>query len=107
MTRAVTALFNSAVIYKAEPRGDLGGADLPLGLLLRSDLQNSSGRANLRAFDALGAAVASLERHLRLHQVLKVFGGPQNVIGADGDTELAGGAVFVECLDALGSERSD
>ena len=61
VTGAVAALFDSAVVHDAEPRGNVGCADFPLGLFLRSDLENGARGADLRAFDAFGTAVTSLE----------------------------------------------
>ena len=58
---AVAALIDFTVINEAEPRGDAGCSDFPLGLLLGSDFQYRSGGAYFRTFDTLGAAIASLE----------------------------------------------
>ena len=104
---AVAALFDSAVVHDAEPRGNVGCADFPLSLFLRSDLENGARGANLRAFDAFGTAVTSLEGHLGLHQVLDVFRRSKDIVGADRHAELAGCTVGIEVFYALGSERSD
>ena len=61
VTGAVAALFDSAVVHDAEPGSDVGCADFPLGLFLRSDLENCASGADLRAFHAFGTAVTSLE----------------------------------------------
>ena len=83
VTGAVAALFDFTVVDEAEPGLDSGRTDLLLCLLLGSDFQDGSGGADFRALDALGAAVTTLEGHLRLHQVHQVFGRPEYIVGAD------------------------
>ena len=68
---AVAAFFDFAVVNKAEFVVYVGRTYLPLGLFLSGYLQDGACRADLGTLYALGTAVASLERHFGLHQVLE------------------------------------
>ena len=98
---AVAALFDLPIVDEAEPRLYLGRSDFPLCLLLRGDLQDCPGRTDLGAFHTLRTAVTAFIGHLRLHQVLEVLGGPEDIVGTDCHAELACRAVFVELFHAF------
>lgn len=108
--RAVVGTVSAAdpvTVHDTEVIVHAGSADLPFGFLLRSDLKDGSSRADLGAFHAFRTAVAFLKRHLWLYQVLKSGGWSENIVRADGHAELAGRAVLVKLLHALGTEWSN
>ena len=57
-------------------------------------------RADIGTFRAFRPAPASFERHFRLHKGHQRAGRPQDLIRADGYTELTGGTVLAEMFEA-------
>lgn len=98
---------NAVVEHRAVLLDPYGMANLYGRLVGNSDPINSSGGANLRAFHTFGSAIASLVRHLGLHESGKVCRWAKYLIGAGRDAKLTTGTAFVEIADALTTGRNN
>ena len=96
-----------AVLRDTEGAVDAGRADMVAGLFLLGNGADGAAGADFAAGGAFWPAVAALEGHLRLHEMIEVRGRPQDVVRALRHAELAGGAATVEVLDAPRSGGRD
>ena len=83
------------------------GANLGGRLLFNSDGLDGTGRTHLRAAVTLGAAVATLVAHHRLHEGEQVIRGMQHLVGALCHTQLASHAVLLHVARAHRARRRD
>ena len=108
--RAAGSAFAAAGLTlggKAEVIVDERSADVDHSLFLLGDRKDGAGRADLRTGRALRPAIAVLEAHLGLHQVVEVGTGTKDFVGTVRHAKLAGGAMPVEMLDAFSSGRHE
>jgi hypothetical protein len=84
-----------------------GMAHLSRRLVFAGDGLDGTGRTDLRAACALGAAVATLIGELGLHEAVEAGGGTQHAIRTSRHAELASGAVLGKVLGCEGTRGKD